>query len=256
MSDKNLYINDLKHRYPDHTFEEIPVGGMTKVIFRDADSNIIGGAQTILPIDAYLSIRWNLLGWKIPVFLSSTAELDALANIDMGTLIQDLDTDSIKIFNGSIWKAAGGGSPSDAVPSLGEMYENNPSGSEIDPANHKWVTAQAGMITGVNLVQFEDDPEGDGLVIDSNGAGTYRVNFKTNFTNDGGKSTTLTILKNGIVQPQFTDIMPGDSLIPNTLLGFGYLNLVVADKVSVHIISETPSDTIKVYQSNLNIERL
>lgn len=250
MIDKNLYINDLLHRFPGHTFEEIPESDFTRVNFRDADSNLVWSTKNLEVIDAYRNIRSNLLDALEPMFLSSTEERDALADTEMGLPIFNLFIDSIDSFNGANWKTS---TPPNA---FGEMFEDNSSGSEIDSSSKTWVSATAGLFDSNSLVSFLDDPDGDSLVIGEGGDGTYKINYKCNFTNEGSNNTTSSLLKNDVVQSNFTDLRAGDSAEPRTLLGSGFLELVETDALKLHIVSDTASDVVRVFQVNFNIERI
>jgi len=108
MTNKNLYINDLIHRYPNHTFTETTIGSLTKVQFKTTSSVIISKAKNIAVIDAYRSIRLDLLGAEVPLFLSTTIERDALTSIDIGTTIYNITTNEDETYNGTSWVAAGG----------------------------------------------------------------------------------------------------------------------------------------------------
>lgn len=108
MSKKNLFKNDLIHRFLDHTFTEVPVGDLTKVTFKDAGSVTIAEQKNLSVLDAYRSIREDLLLGQNPDFLSTTSERDALVNIDRGTEILNITVLENQIFTGSIWLPTGG----------------------------------------------------------------------------------------------------------------------------------------------------
>ena len=59
MADKNLYANDLIHRFPSHTFTETTVESETKVEFKNASSVVIKTSQNLDVIDAYRNIIGN-----------------------------------------------------------------------------------------------------------------------------------------------------------------------------------------------------
>ena len=108
MADKNLYANDLIHRYLSHTFTETTVGSETKVEFKNAISVLIRSAQNLLAIDSYRTIRQDLLKAENPLYLSTTTERDALTNVDTGTTIYNITTNEDETYNGTGWVAAGG----------------------------------------------------------------------------------------------------------------------------------------------------
>ncbi len=107
MSDKNIYINDLIHRFPGHTFTETVVGSMTKVTFKDAGLVTIGEQKKLLVSDAYLAIRLDLLEGLNPAFLSTTSERDALI-VDPGTELLNITVLINQIYTGSEWLSVGG----------------------------------------------------------------------------------------------------------------------------------------------------
>lgn len=102
MTDKNLYANDLIHRFASHTFTETTVNDLTKVEFKDGGSVVIGEATTLVVIDAYRTIRNDLLGEEKPVFLSTTTQRDLLS-VDKGTVIFNLTNVRFEVFDGTDW---------------------------------------------------------------------------------------------------------------------------------------------------------
>lgn len=108
MSDKNIYINDLIHRFPSHTFTELVVDDLTKVTFKDAGSVTIAEQINLSVLDAYRSIRLDLLQAENPSFVSTTIERDALVDIDRGAEILNITVLQNQIFDGSIWLSVGG----------------------------------------------------------------------------------------------------------------------------------------------------
>lgn len=108
MSDKNIYINDLIHRFPGHTFTELVVGDLTKVSFKDPGSVTIAEQVNLLVLDAYRLIREDLLKAESPSFLSTTSERDALVDVDRGTELLNITVLQNQIFTGSIWLSVGG----------------------------------------------------------------------------------------------------------------------------------------------------
>ncbi len=102
MPDKALYINDLLNREPTFTFTETVVGDKTKVQFKDGATVIHEAFQPDI-IDAYRLIRADFLGAEIPIFLSTTAERDALTTVTVFTAIHNLTVGRNEVFNGSEW---------------------------------------------------------------------------------------------------------------------------------------------------------
>jgi len=104
LTDKNLYANDLIHRYASHTFTETTVGSMTKVEFKNAGSVVIGESQNLSVIDAYRTIRNELLEDERPLFLSTTTQRDALTNIDTAVHIHNITVGRDEVYDGTKWQ--------------------------------------------------------------------------------------------------------------------------------------------------------
>ena len=136
--DKNLYINDLIHRYSDHTFTETLVEDMTKVEFKNASSVVISEAITLVVIDAYRLIRNDVLNGEDPNFLTNTAQKNALTGIDRGTTVFDITLARSDCFNTSAWNSSAGigvMSPS----AYGNMFEDSATGSAMNPTTKEWI---------------------------------------------------------------------------------------------------------------------
>lgn len=103
MNDKNLYANDMIHRYASHTFTETTVESETKVEFKNGSSVVIKTRQKLEVVDAYRAIRQDLLDGANPTFLSTTTQKNALAGIDIGTIVYDLTLGQDETYNGSVW---------------------------------------------------------------------------------------------------------------------------------------------------------
>jgi len=104
MADKNLYANDLIHRYASHTFTETTVGSQTKVEFKDSGSVLIRSSTKLAVIDAYRTIRIDLLGSENPTFLTTTTQRDALTSVDRGTHIHNITIGRDEVYNGTGWQ--------------------------------------------------------------------------------------------------------------------------------------------------------
>jgi len=104
MVDKNLYANDLIHRYASHTFTETVVGSQTKVEFKNSGSVLIRSSTKLAVIDAYHTIRIDLLGSEDPTFLTTTTQRDALTSVDRGTLIHNITVGRDEVYNGTSWQ--------------------------------------------------------------------------------------------------------------------------------------------------------
>ena len=106
MADKNLYANDLIHRFASHTFTETTVDSETKVEFKNASSVLIANKKNLNAIDAYRAIRLDLLGDERPIFLMTTTERDALSPIDNGTFICNITKGVNESYDGTAWNSA------------------------------------------------------------------------------------------------------------------------------------------------------
>ncbi len=104
MPDKLLYANDIIHRFASHTFTETTVNSETLVEFKNAGSTLIARSQKLSIIDAYRSIRSDLLSGETVLFLSTTTERDALTGINTGTIIDNITVGRNEIFNGTSWE--------------------------------------------------------------------------------------------------------------------------------------------------------
>lgn len=101
MADKALYANDLIHRYASHTFTETTTNDIITVTFKNASSVTIAEAKGMTTIIGYRKIRNSLLAGQEPVFLSTTAQRDALTSVDDGTSIQNTDNFGIEVYRSS-----------------------------------------------------------------------------------------------------------------------------------------------------------
>jgi len=105
MAYKDLYKNDLVHRYASHTFVETTVNDETKVEFKNAGSTVIASSQKLDVIDAYRSIRSNFITRENVPFLSTTVERDllALTTTDKGTIIDNITVGRLEKWTGTKW---------------------------------------------------------------------------------------------------------------------------------------------------------
>lgn len=247
---KDIYVNDLMHRRPGHSFTETVKGDLTVVAFLD-DADVEQASSTNeVVMDAYRNIRINVLGGEKPVFLLSQTERDALTELDQGVLIYNITTSRNECFNGTGWmNAAGGGMMLDSA--YGEMYQDNDSGDTI-PNSGEWNSASAGLFDTNGIITFSSNM----MQIGENGAGIYAVSFNLNFTSSAGEICTAYLHVDGIDIEKVKDSHSGDSAKRGDLSGSGFLTLADGDDLQLHVQSESPTDTIKVYQVNLNIRRI
>ncbi len=75
---KNIYVNDLLHRYPGYSFAETPRGDLVTVAFLNEEGEEQAAATKELSIDAYRAIRTDMLGVEPFEFFSSTNERNTL----------------------------------------------------------------------------------------------------------------------------------------------------------------------------------
>jgi len=114
---KDIYVNDLLHRYSGYSFVETTVGSMTQVEFQDGGSATVAEATTLVLVDAYKNIRDQMLeGAFIAAFISTPTERDALTGVDNGTLILNDDSYAMECFDESTWYPASGTTTWDTRP--------------------------------------------------------------------------------------------------------------------------------------------
>ncbi len=244
MTDKNLYINDLIHRFPAHTFTETAEGDLTRVDFLDGGMAVVASAKTLDVVDAYRQIRADVLDGSEPLFLQTAAERDALTNIDAGTatLTDDvLETDPGTGFESVALTAA-----------YGEMFEDTPAGTALSTSTDLWETATAGTLDGNGIVTFASNQ----LVVGAGGDGDYMVSFYANAANSGGSLTTATIRQNSVAVTGIKDSHTGDSAKSEDITSSGILSLVENDTIELHIVASVGVDVITVFQVNVNIHRI
>ena len=106
---KDIYVNDLLHRYSGYSFVETVIGSMTQVEFQDGGSSTVAEATTLVLVDAYRNIRQQMLeGSQIPCFISTTAERDALTGVDNGTIILNDDSYAMECVDDDVWYPSAG----------------------------------------------------------------------------------------------------------------------------------------------------
>ena len=106
---KDIYENDLIHRFPGYTFSETPVQSQTLVEFKDGGSVTQAQAQTLVLVDAYHNIFLQMLeGHAVPAYLSTSSERDALTDVDDGTIILNIDTSEMECVNADVWQPSAG----------------------------------------------------------------------------------------------------------------------------------------------------
>lgn len=107
--DKNLYINDLIHRFASHTFTETAIDDEILVEFKDGSSVLVAQARaqsSLAILSAYQKIRFQVLSREISVFLSTTTQRDALT-VNAGTEILNVTTSGFETYDGTDWIVTG-----------------------------------------------------------------------------------------------------------------------------------------------------
>ena len=252
---KDIYINDMLHRYPGYHFEETINNDLIKVRFKNDIEFELAAATKIELIDAYRAIRLDILNAEKPAFLSSTVERDALTDVDEGIIIFNIDTLGNQSYSGAAWvSVAGEGSMLPA--SYGSMFENNPTGSPMNSTTKQWITADAGKFDGNGIVSFANDPDGDQLIVGANGVGDYMVIASCGQTNSGGNLSIMNVHVNGVESDVIKDEQNSGVGNHRALVANGILTLAENDYLTMHIVSSVPSDVIEVYDCHLTIQRI
>lgn len=255
MPDKNLYINDLVHRFASHTFTETVSGDLNTVAFKNASGVTIDSSRKMKTIDCYASIRFNLLGSEPPHFLCNATQRDAITSPDKGLQIFNITSGRDEVYDGSGWISSAGSGVM-APTAYGSMYESNGSGSAMDSTNKTWITASAGVFDGNGLITFLNDAGGDRLVIGTDGAGDYMIVASCGQTNSGGNVTTMTIHRNGLDETPLQDDQNSSPTNHRSMAVNGILALADADYITLHLVSSVPANTVSVYDCHLTIQRI
>jgi len=247
---KEVYEYDLLNRYSGYSFVETTMADLVKVEFKDAGDTTVAAAVSLLLVDAYRSIRNDVLNAESPVFLLSMAQRDGLTSPLEGAIISDLTTYRTSVYIDGAWYER-------AMDAYGSMYENNGSGSTLSNADtyKGWTTATAGVFDAGSLVSYKNNGVADRLVIEAGGAGDYKVSFNASFTNEGGNLTTAAIHINGTEQGSIMAATYGDSSKQSALNASDILTLADDSYVDLRVKS-TASDDLGLYQVNVNVERV
>jgi len=129
---KDIYQNDLLHRFSGYEFVETTVGSMTKVEFLDDNAATVAEATALVVVDAYKNIRQQMLnGASVPVFISTEAERDALTGVDEATIILNDDSYAMECFGDGIWYPAVGTATWNVRPTQ-TLETDNDTPTEID----------------------------------------------------------------------------------------------------------------------------
>ena len=129
---KDIYVNDLLHRYSGYSFVETTLGSMTQVEFQDGGSSTVAEATNLVLVDAYINIRSQMLeGNMVPCFISTPTERDASTNIENGTIILNEDNYGMECIDKDVWYPATGNSTWDISP-RSTVQTDNDTPTEID----------------------------------------------------------------------------------------------------------------------------
>lgn len=99
------YRDDLLNRFVSHTFTETTVGSMTLVEFKDAGDAVIGAATKLDLVDAYRSIREDLIALRSEVMITVTEDQrDAWTGTPLDGEGPIFNTDgTAEVFDGTDW---------------------------------------------------------------------------------------------------------------------------------------------------------
>lgn len=103
---KTIYINDLIHRYPSHTFTETTIDDEVLVEIKNSGGTLIAQARAQsmnVVVTAYQKIRNQLLKGEMPSFISTTTQRDVLTGIDRGTIIDNITVGRLEKYDGINW---------------------------------------------------------------------------------------------------------------------------------------------------------
>jgi len=154
---KDIYINDLKHRFPGYSFTETPKGDLVTVAFLDDQQIEQAAATNESLMDAYRTIRRSMLEGEDPVFLSSTSERNKLNDVIEGIIIYNTNKRRNESFGNAKWEnSAGPGMMTDVA--YGEMYQDINFGTAIPNIGQKrgiWTSAQLGNLDKNGIVTFD-----------------------------------------------------------------------------------------------------
>ena len=184
----------------------------------------------------------------------TTTEIAALSGIDDGVQVINKTLGRLDVCTGSAFvSAAGAGIMKPAA--YGSMYENNSSGSAMNSSTKQWITASAGKFDSNSLITFLNHADGDRIVVGTGGAGDYIIIASCGQTNGGNNQSIMTVHKNGTDLTELQDDQNSNTTFHRPLVANGILTLADNDYLTLHIVSATPADIIKVHNCHLTIQR-
>lgn len=222
---KALYVNDLKHRYPSHTFTETTTGDTVLVEFKNAGSVLIAQARaqsSIVLVSAYQKIRSQLLNREKPAFLSTTTQRNALTGINKGTELYNITLGRDEIYDGTNWTGV------DEVVFHAEIHdEDNTAEFIIHAQNNHHAYHSSSVATGdVEGWTFNTGSAGTDIVIDSIADAT------------GGKITVTTNTAHGLA---VGDIICQTGLSDSAYVGF--FTVLTAPTTTTYTVTATYTAT-------------
>lgn len=200
---KNIYINDLLHRFSGYSFTETTVGNITTVTFLDAGSATIAKATGLKVIDAYRKIRLEVLNGETPIFLSTTIQRDALTNVNISTTIDNITKEYIERYNGTLWEnIAGTGASVRLFTTAGQSL-----------ASDLWVTVNWASENHNTQNMHDNVTNNSRITIPAERGGRYIVTASLSFGGNVTGNRGIRLQKNGAGQERRV-------LVPNAGLEF------------------------------------
>lgn len=247
--DKEIYISDLVNRRPGYTFNETIIGDFTKVTFLDESLVEIASAKKMSVVDAYRSIRNDVLEGENLPFLVSTKDRDALANLNEPTFIFNTTNLRNESYHNKKWDSSAGPGRMQPV-AFGHMNEENESGTIVSDG---WITAVKHASDANGIITFLDHDIADRLAIGIAGTGEYVVNFSCTFTQTDSATVTAMVYING-AKTNIKDTHNGDPISITDLFREDHITLSAGDYLDLRF--STPSGDITIYHTELFIQRI
>ena len=101
-----IYHNDILNRFTGHTLTRTTISSTITWTLKDSGANFIQKYSGLSDIEALRKLRINLGFSDLILLISTTAQKNALTNIDEGQKIFDTDFDESQTFNGVTWVAS------------------------------------------------------------------------------------------------------------------------------------------------------
>lgn len=243
---KDIYISDLINS---HTFTENVINDFTKVAFFDESLVEIASAKKMSVVDAYRSIRNDVLEGENLPFLASTTDRDALTNPNEPTFIFNITNLRNESYHNEKWNSSAGPGLMKPV-AFGHMNEENELGTIVSDG---WTTGKLHASDANGIITFLDHAIADRLVIGIAGAGEYIVNFSCAFTQTGNIPVMATVFINGD-KTNIKDSHKGDPVLLSDLSHQDHATLSAGDYLDLRFSASNGSITI--YHTELFIQRI